>query len=230
MDIDWTSEDVIKRALEFIKSLDIPCVLFQTHHSKVIDDEKSKLFTKELHPNFCDNSDHGDSIKEIIDHINQLEHRGIAIRAHKYYMPFEAMKHYANSGYKFAMNNYTNIKCKKTYKLLGDLYELNTFFEDGDYLKNQYPFQTNFLLEKIRSSEIYVFNVHPIHLAFNPNEYRLTRNFKDRMTKKEYRSINDDFIERHKYRGYGISSFLIDLIKYMKKTGIEFISINEVVL
>jgi hypothetical protein len=50
------------------------------------------------------------------------------------------------------------------------------------------------------------------------------------MTKKEYRSINDDFIERHKYRGYGISSFLIDLIKYMKKTGIEFISINEVVL
>jgi hypothetical protein len=219
MDIDWTSEAVIERALEFIKLMDIPCILFQTHNSRVISNEKSELFTKELHPNFCENSDHGNSIEEVINHLNHLDHHGIVIRSHKYNMPVEAQNIYANNGFKFSMNNYTDIVDEQAYKLSDGFYELNTFFEDGNYLKRNYPFKTNFLLDKMISDGIYVFNIHPIHLAFNSNEYILTRNFKDNMTKINYRNIDYDFIERCRFKGYGIKSFLTD-----------FISINEVVL
>jgi len=230
MDIDWVSEPVIRYALDFVKCLNIPCVLFQTHYSEVIHNEQSSLFIKELHPNFCENSDHGSNIKAIINHMNQLEHRGIVIRAHKYYMPEDAVRVYGKLGFRFSMNNYTDMKYIKPYKILGDINELNTFFEDGFYLKQQLPLDTNYVLKKMISDGIYVFNIHPIHLAFNANEYSLTRNFKDRMTKNFYRNIDDDFIKKHSFYGYGIRSFLTDLIIQMKKNDFQFVSVTEVLL
>ncbi|MBU1144230.1 MAG: hypothetical protein KJ971_00035 [Firmicutes bacterium] len=230
MDIDWTSEAVIKLALDWVKSLNIPCILFQTHYSETIYNEHSKLFTKELHPNFCDDSDHGNSIESIIHHINQLEHRGLSIRAHKYNMPCEALKIYESLGFRFSMNNYTDMKYQHSYQRVGELYELHTFFEDGFYLKNRYPFDLNHTLDRMTTDGIYVFNVHPIHLAFNPKEYKQTRQFKDEMTKEEYRNINDTFIREHSFCGYGIKSFVTELIDQIKKNDIQFISIEEVTL
>lgn len=230
MDIDWTSETVIKSALDFIKSLDIPCILFQTHFSESIYNEQSKLFTRELHPNFCDGSDHGSSIKEIISQLSKLDHRGIAVRAHKYYMPDEALQVYKELDYRFSMNNYIDMQYKEPYKTMGNILELNTFFEDGFYLKKQLPLQIEYVIKKMTSDGIYVFNIHPIHLAFNAKEYTLTRNFKDGMSKTLYRKIEDDFIKKHRYTGYGIKSFLTDLINQMKKQNIQFISIEEVTL
>ena len=208
--------------------MNIPCVIFQTHHSEVIKKEKSKLFTKELHPNFCPGSDHGESIEKVVDQLSKYEHNGIVIRAHKYNMPIEALKIYSENGFKFSMNNYTDMKYRVPYMIYDGVCELNTFFEDGLYLKNEYPLDANFLIQKMINDGIYVFNIHPIHLAFNSWQYSLTRNFKDNMSKDEYRSINNEFIEIYKYRGYGIRNYLMDIIVQMKKSKFEFISINEV--
>jgi hypothetical protein len=145
-------------------------------------------------------------------------------------MPIEALRIYAKNGFKFSMNNYTDIKFKVPYTVLNGMCELNTFFEDGLYIKNEYPFNTDLVIQKMTDNGIYVFNIHPIHLAFNSRQYSLTRNLKDNMSKKEYRNINKEFIEMNRFRGYGINDFLADLIFKMKKANFEFISINEVEL
>jgi len=230
MDIDWASEDVISSALNFIKELNVPCILFQTHDSQTINHETSSLFTYELHPNFCENSNHGDSVVEVINYVSGLKHSGKAVRAHKYFMPKEALSFYATNGFKFTLNNYTDLIYHKPYNVLVDTYELNTFFEDGFYIKDQYPLNISYVIERMKSDGIYVFNLHPIHLAFNSNVYSLTREYKDKMTKIEYRNINDYFISLNRFSGYGIRSFLTDLIIEMKMNNFHFISLNEVCL
>ena len=230
MDIDWASEDVISSALNFIIELNVPCILFQTHESKVINNETSSLFSYELHPNFCKNSDHGESVIEVINFVSELKHSGKALRAHKYFMPKEALNIYAKNGFKFTLNDYTDLIYHKPYKLLHDFYELNTFFEDGFYIKNQYPLNISYVIERMKSDGIYVFNLHPIHLAFNSNVSSLTREYKDKMTKIEYQNINDCFIKNKMFSGYGIKSFLKDLIIELKINDFQFISLDEVLL
>lgn len=228
MDIDWTSEDVIHSALSFFKERQIPCLLFQTHFSETIEKEKSSLFSRELHPNFCENSEHGEEVGDVFRAIEYLDHLGVCVRAHKYFMPDEALEYIKSAGYLFTLNNYTNLSYRKPFKICEGVIELNTFFEDGFYLKNNYPFDVNFVTEKIKKEGIYVFNIHPIHLAFNAREYALTRQFKDTLSRYQYRNINQLFINKYMNKEYGIRNFITDLIQKLKSLDCHFISINEI--
>jgi len=228
MDIDWSSEDVIESALMFFNEMNIPCLLFQTHDSKMIGKEKSRLFSHELHPNFCENSEHGQSTDDVFKTINPIYHIGQSIRAHKYYMPDDAIEKIITDGYKYTINHYTNLEYHQPFTIKQTITELNTFFEDGYYLKNEHPFDVSFVIDKMQKEGLYVFNLHPIHIAFNEAIYDVTRRLKDTMTREQYRNIDKDFINLNINTGYGIRTFMIDLIDEFRKLGYRFIGIDEV--
>ena len=230
MDIDWVSEPVMKITIDYIKQLNIPFLIFQTHISESLVKETSPLITFELHPNFCDGSDHGKTTKDVIETICKFPHKGQSIRAHKYFMPDDAIKHIDHCDFKYTLNNFTNLNYQKPVKITDKLTEIHTFFEDGFYLKNKQPLDVDLVISKMKSDGVYVFNLHPIHMAFNEKDYQLTRNFKDTMTKDEYRSISTEFIDKNKYNGYGIASFIKDLVKELKQMGYDFIHIGEVII
>lgn len=228
MDIDWVSEPVMKYTMDFIDQLNIPFLVFQTHISKCLIKNTSPLITLELHPNFCEGSDHGNSINDVIKTIFRVPHKGLSVRAHKYYMPNEALNQFIQRDYTYTLNNFTNLNFNRPFMITDELIEINTFFEDGIYLKNKHPLDVNFVIDKMKSDGLYVFNIHPIHMVFNEKDYQLTRNFKDNMTKKEYQSITADFIEKNKFNGYGIASFIKDLVNALKLLEFDFLHIGEV--
>lgn len=228
MDLDWTSEAVISNALEFLMNLEIPCVIFQTHSSKCLNELNSRQFHLEIHPNFFNGSDHGNTVEEIFDYFKSINYTGKVIRAHKYFMPDKALRQVTNMSYRYTMNRYTDLELKKPFKINDRLTELNTFFEDGMYVKQKHPFRVEYTLDRIINNGIYVFNIHPIHIAFNSRNYKLTRDLKDNMPKEEYREISDEFITKNKFNGYGIRDYIRDLVHALRLRGDDIITIDQV--
>jgi hypothetical protein len=67
-DIDWASEDVLKEYFDIVDDLQITPNLFVTHHSEVIESNfKLGKIERGIHPNFLNNSSHGNTFKEIIE-------------------------------------------------------------------------------------------------------------------------------------------------------------------
>ena len=84
-DVDWASEDVMSEFFDIVNVLDIKPTLFVTHESKIIDSNfKLGKIERGIHPNFLENSSHGNSFREVIETCIKFAPESYVFRSHRF--------------------------------------------------------------------------------------------------------------------------------------------------
>ena len=70
-DIDWASDEVIRKVTEQLVEAKIKSTWFVTHDSPILDFFRSRkdLFSLGIHPNFLEGTSHGNSEEEILNNL-----------------------------------------------------------------------------------------------------------------------------------------------------------------
>ena len=83
-DIDWASEDVMTEYFNIINEFGIKPTLFVTNQSDVIESNfQLGNIERGIHPNFLENSSHGDSFKEIVETCIKFAPESFGFRSHR---------------------------------------------------------------------------------------------------------------------------------------------------
>ncbi len=86
-DIDWAPDFAIDACAAQLRSAGVRATWFVTHASPAVDRlrESPDLFELGIHPNFFEQSSHGDSIDEVLDHVKGLVPEARSVRSHGLY-------------------------------------------------------------------------------------------------------------------------------------------------
>lgn len=223
VDIDWASDDVINESLNIFTTNEIPITIFSTHNTNVL----SMYNDIQIHPNFCNDSSHGNSIKEVISFCKTLKSNFKGFRSHRYSTSNDIVEEVIKLGCEYSSNICTNLIYIPPFITRNNMIEFPVFFEDGGFLLQNKNIDFSKIKNKLPSSGYLVFNFHPMHIVFNSNAFNFMRNLKDSISRSDYQNINSMIIKDKKCCGYGIYSLLSDLINYAKSNDIECITMSE---
>ena len=225
-DVDFVSDDVLMEAYKGLEK--IPMTIFQTHHSKYLEKSfKENNWEAEIHPNFCEGSTQGKTVAEVISFMSSIPSRNIGYRCHRYYTVNEIEEYYVEAGFKYISNVCTDLELIHPFVMRSGLVQYPIFMEDGGYLKYHGVPKATDIIKKMQEEGIYVFNFHPIHLALNSKDFYYVRKIKDSLSIAEYNNIDLKNITRLRNNGYGIRTFLNELLEYAQKNNIEIKTLEE---
>jgi hypothetical protein len=230
-DVDWASEDVMKEYFNMVNPLCIKPTLFVTHESEVIESNfKLGKIERGIHPNFLDNSSHGDSFKEIIETCIKFAPESFGFRSHRLFDVTDITHLLKNEyNYKFVSNLGTILQSYiRPILHESGLVHIPIFFEDGTHLYNQ--LDLNFLkyIDLFKTPGIKIISFHPMNFVFNSPNMNFMRQIKDTLTREEYNNINTATIERLRNREAGIGQTVINIVNFVKENKYQIMSLNEV--
>jgi len=231
IDLDWASDAVLEYALDPIIQRDIPITVFSTHDSKWLIDKsvnKSNI-EMEIHPNFGLNSSHGSTYEEVYNYCNELITKKNGFRSHKYFDVNEINEYYKSIGYKYSSNICTDLHYVKPFINRVGLLSIPLFMEDGGFLLQRHNLCIDTILNKLPSDGTIVFLFHPMHLAFNSNNFDTMKTLKNNITVHEYQNIELETIELNRNKSFGINNLFWELIEWSEKNGIESVLLNSLI-
>lgn len=83
VDVDWAPEWCIQMCIDILRKAGVKATFFVTHRSTVISSiAHDPQFELGIHPNFLENSSHGATIKEVMDHCLTLAPDAKSMRTH----------------------------------------------------------------------------------------------------------------------------------------------------
>ncbi len=231
IDLDWASDEVLNFALNPIIKQNIPFTVFSTHDSKWLLDKSTNNCNIELeiHPNFCLNSSHGTSYEEVFDYCDQLKTEKIGFRSHKYFDVNEINEHYKTVGYKYSSNICTDLQYVQPFINRVGLLSIPLFMEDGGFLLQKHDLCLKTILDKLPKKGTVVFLFHPMHLAFNSNDFDTMKALKNSMTIEEYQNISLNTIKKNCNKSFGVNNLFWELIEWGKKKGIENVLLKSLI-
>ena len=202
-DVDFVSDDFLDIASRPLKEL--PLTIFMTGRSEYLDKAvcENTWWETEPHPNFCDQSTHGNSISEVFSTIEQFYGDAVGFRCHKYY----------------SSNDIEEDRC--------GILQIPIFFEDGGYLKYRGVPRLDDVLKRMHTDAVYVFNFHPIHLALNSCDFSTIRRLKDSMPATRYSMLSAEDARTLRNNEYGVADFLGELLSYANKNNIELLNLKQ---
>lgn len=232
IDFDWASDDVLQYALKAIFDSNIPITLFSTHNSEWISQivQKKENVEIEIHPNFCKNSSHGDSLQKVFDYCETIYSEKIGFRCHRYYNSNDIQEHYKQIGYKYSSNICTDLQCVKPFYNRVGLMEIPIFMEDGGFMYQKHTLCLSEITKNIPddTSHTLVFLFHPMHIAFNSNNFHDMKVLKQNLKTNEYQNINTSFIEKRKNQSYGIQNLFEDLFNWSEQFAIKKVLMKNI--
>ena len=82
-DLDWCTDEVLNHTLEKLIKDSVPATFFVTHHTKLLNViRRHDFFELGIHPNFNNNSTHGENYQDIISHCFSLVPEALSSRSH----------------------------------------------------------------------------------------------------------------------------------------------------
>ncbi|ATA90463.1 polysaccharide deacetylase WbmS family protein [Capnocytophaga stomatis] len=231
IDLDWASEAVIEYALLPVLEDNIPLTIFSTHNSewlisRSINNHNIEL---EIHPNFCLNSSHGSTYDEVFNYCNQLQTEKKGFRCHRYFEVNEINEYYKSEGYKYSSNICTDLHYIQPFYNRVGLLSIPLFMEDGGFLLQKHSLSLETILKRLPEKGTIVFLFHPMHLAFNSNNFHTMKNLKKSISIEEYQNISIETIKKNKNNFYGINHLLWELIKWSKENMIECVLLKSLI-
>ena len=230
-DIDWASEDVMKEYFNIVNELNIKPTLFVTHQSDQIE-ANYKLGTIErgIHPNFLENSSHGNSFKEIIETCIEFAPESYGFRSHRLFDVTDITHLLKNDyNYKYVSNLGTILQdAIKPILHESGLIHIPIFFEDGTHLYNQLDLDFKKYLDLFTSPGIKIISFHPMNFVFNSPTMPFMRQLKDSLTRDEYNNISTQTIENKRNRQAGIGKTVIEIAKFVKENNYPILSLNDI--
>jgi hypothetical protein len=230
-DIDWASDAVLEYALDALVKQKLPITIFSTHNSKWLLEKTSDntIIELEIHPNFCVNSSHGTNFKEVFEYCSILQTEKLGFRSHKYFDVNEVNEHYKAMGYKYSSNICTDLNYVQPFINRVGLLSIPIFMEDGGFLLQKHRLSLETILNKLPNNGTVVFLFHPMHLAFNCNNFETMKKLKNTISIDEYQNISEETIESKSYKYYGINNLFWELIDWSEKNGIEKVLLKSLI-
>lgn len=229
-DIDWASEEVIKYSHRLISEFRVPITYFITHPSPYISAlVDSGDVDVGIHPNFLGGSSQGSTFEEVINYCVKLAPEAKGFRCHKYFEVDDTNDALFERGFRYDSNLCTLLEPGlRPFVHRSRLVRFPIFFEDGAYVKYGLPFDPHFVVNKLMSAPgIYIFNVHPIHIALNTPDFAYTRSVKDSLSQSEYRQIDEDKLRKLRNSKAGIGSMLLEILEIVKTLGVATKSLEQ---
>lgn len=218
IDIDWTCEAAIEETLSFFRDKNIYPTVFTTHRSKTVESYMHNIDVG-LHPFFGENSSHGKSITEVVKTVMDFPHNLKAFRCHRFGVCNLSKQAMLEAGMMISSNVCTNLEFISPFQDRSGLLEVPIFLEDGGYLWQKRPLEINSTLANIvkkPSSKVIV--IHPMHFAINTPSFAYMLDIKKSISRKAWRQMNTNMLNKLRWKGRGIRDFIIDLLSFIPDT------------
>ena len=101
--------------------------------------------------------------------------------------------------------------------------------EDGGFLLQKHSLSLDTILKKLPTRGTVVFLFHPMHLAFNSNNFDTMKMLKNSITIQEYQNISLETIEEKRNNSFGVNNLLIELIEWSEKNKIERVLLKSLI-
>lgn len=207
-DVDWAHDDIIEDCYKIVSSCRVPSTWFVTHQFNLL-----KTFSNEplielgIHPNFNELLFNKSTISstKIIENILSIVPNAISVRSHSLTNNERLNDIFNNFGISHISNTFipyeSGIKIMP-YKIWNDINIIPHNWQDNVSIKMNSKFPNY----DSSSSELHVYNFHPIHVFLNTNDldlYEFTRPIHHKP--KE--------LIKYRYSGIGIRSHLLNLVQ-----------------
>lgn len=229
-DIDWASEDVLECYFQNMLAYEQRTTLFVTHPSERIDHVfKMGLIDRGIHPNFMQQSSHGDTFKEIAETCIKLAPESYGFRSHRAFDVTDITHMlYNDYGYRYVSNQITILQpLVRPIVHESGLVNFPVFFEDGTHLYNQLDLSIDSYKKLVASPGLKILSFHPMNYVFNSPSYRYMRGIKDSLSREQFNNIDKHTISRLQNNNRGIKNFIDDLIEFIAIKGYKWLSMNE---
>lgn len=229
MDIDWASEYAIEQALALFEKRNLPVTVFVTHKSKVIDQAlEQKKIKCGIHPNFMPDSSQGGTYKEVVDFCFDLLPQARLFRAHRYYDGNDPMEVLTDHGIVCESNICTLMDVVPPFLHRSQTVSFPIFWEDGAYLYNYDTFDYEAFRQRFMGPGLKVINMHPMHLMLNTPYFKYTREIKDSLTREEWNNLNEEVINKMRFQGEGITTFIEQMLDDIVEQKVEAAYLEDV--
>ena len=184
LDIDWASDEILSFVLDYFIDKKIKATFFVTHKTELLNliKERNDLFSLAVHPNFLENSTHGETIEEVLDYVLDIVPDAKISRSHSVVQSGRIFSALYNKNIvidsSIMLPYYNNVTPFKQF-IGEDKYIIRAPFiwaDDYELCKNEEKFNTN-IFNNISGLKIIMF--HPIHLFLNSEkmeDYNAYRN------------------------------------------------------
>ena len=226
-DIDWASEIVMDKYFQIINPFKLKPTLFLTHES-TITDCYSHHIDKGLHPNFLNESSHGNNFKDVINHIRKIDKNTKAVRSHRAFEVTDTSHLLYENDFRYSSNCITVLQPEiKPVLHESKLINFPVFFEDGTHLYNELNLDFTKYIDSFKTPGIKIISFHPMHLVLNSPSLQYMRDIKNFFTREQYNNISIENITNIENRGIGIRNTILDIIDFVYNNNYKIMSLNQ---
>lgn len=228
-DTDWASDYAIQTTFQFFESYDIPVTAFITNESAAIRAYMSAGKIKcGIHPNFMQGSSQGNTYDEVIDFCFQLLPDAKYFRAHRYYDVNDTIEKLKARGIFWESNVCSLMDIVPPFLHRSKTISFPVFWEDGAFLYYMEDFHFPFMEKQLLQPGLKVLNIHPMHFMLNTPYFSYTREIKDRLSREEWNSMDESVIGKLAFSGEGITTYIENIMKTIRKHGITTMYLDDV--
>jgi hypothetical protein len=223
-DLDWASEDCVADFLQIAGRFSIKPTMFVTHDSAIVRRAAaSGLAELGIHPNFLPGSDHGKDPAAVMDFVQRLAPKAIAMRAHRYIDAPEISAQLAARGLTIDSNACRHLATGIAPEILpSGLLRLPVFFEDDIHWMEGGGWSFATYRDAFLAPGLKILNFHPFFVALNAPDAAFYQRHKQYI-----KSLAGEQAKHLRHRGAGARSFLMEAIAAVLDGGHRFVSLGE---
>lgn len=215
IDVDWAPEEVIEDTLDLFKMYNVPCTIFTTHKSEILDNCDRDLFEIGLHPNFNQIlQGKGGNVEGVMSELKEMYPEAKGARSHSLTQSGYILEMYRKAGITYEANHFLPYhQGIKPFVLWNGMCRIPFNWEDDYHFALEYPFNDTKI--DLKDKGLNIFNFHPIHIYLNSEN-------NDRFTKIKHDQKNMDLLSSVQNNGeiLGTRDILIALLKYVSKNSL----------
>jgi hypothetical protein len=222
-DMDWASESCIEGFLALTGAFGILPTLFVTHASAAASAAATAGRAElAIHPNFLPGSSHGETIREVLDHVLALVPGARVLRSHRY-VDSEAVQDAAADRGLLADSN----ECRHLEPGLGarplpsGLRRLPVFFEDDVHWTQQRSWRFAHHSSAFFAPGLKLLNFHPFFVALNIPDAAFYERHRPLIT-----GLTAGQATALRYPGLGTRTFLLDALRAIASRGHRFVPLS----
>lgn len=223
-DVDWASEFAIDTFLELLNEFGVKPTIFATHASPRLDAALARDEVElGIHPNLLPGSTHGHDVASVVDHLCGLFPAARTFRAHAFRDDTPLTDELVRRGFVYDSNLCLFLQSDLTpLRHHSGLVRFPVFWEDDVHYRNTGgDWDVAKYLPAFTTPGLKVLNVHPFMVAANiPNAYYY------RSVKAHIPTLGPENIDRVRYDGEGVGTFLRRLLEALSARGERFYTLG----
>lgn len=226
-DIDWAPEQAIQEMLDIFEFYKVPCTLFCTHESEVINKCSKGLFEIAIHPNFNGLLFTGQNANadEIVEDLLTLYPSAIGVRSHSMTQSSRLLNLFKAKGLAYDSNQFLPYNFKiAPYKCWTGLTRIPYNWEDDIHFAYGYPFDGHIFSNGVENKPYVLMDFHPIHVFLNTE------------SEERYLNARAHYNDARELRHYenkkspGSRDFLINTLEFMRSSGVQGRKLSDLIL